>query len=131
MLLLLSQYFSPLYPSSALHLPHSPAFSPHLSTGPLVVDICSFPSLFPIQFLTSLHLLYASNYASYSVYLYPLFSLLFPTDNPQCDLHFCGSVPVLVVCIVCFCFCFLGLIVDSYKFVVILLFIVFEIVFLR
>ena len=29
-----------------------------------------------------------------------------PVDNPPCDLHFCGSVPVLVVCLVCFCFCF-------------------------
>ena len=27
-------------------------------------------------------------------------------DNPPCDLHFCGSVPVLLVCLVCFCFCF-------------------------
>ena len=26
-----------------------------------------------------------------------------PVDNPPCDLHFCGSVPVLV-CLVCFCF---------------------------
>ena len=29
-----------------------------------------------------------------------------PVDNPPCDLHFCGSVCVLVVCLVCFCFCF-------------------------
>ena len=29
-----------------------------------------------------------------------------PVDNPPCDLHFCDSVPVLVVCLVCFCFCF-------------------------
>ena len=29
-----------------------------------------------------------------------------PTDNPPCDLHFCGFVPVLVVCLVCFCFGF-------------------------
>ena len=47
-----------------------------------------------------------------------------PTDNPPCDLHFCGSVPVLVVCLVCFCFyLFLGSVVDSCKFAVILLFI--------
>ena len=26
-----------------------------------------------------------------------------PIDNPPCDLHFCGSVPVLVVCLVFFC----------------------------
>ena len=29
-----------------------------------------------------------------------------PFDNPPCDLHFCGSVPVLVVCLVCFSFLF-------------------------
>ena len=29
-----------------------------------------------------------------------------PVDNPPCELHFCGFVPVLVVCLVCFCFCF-------------------------
>ena len=29
-----------------------------------------------------------------------------PIDNPPCELHFCGSVPVLVVGLVCFCFCF-------------------------
>ena len=29
-----------------------------------------------------------------------------PVENPPCDLHFCGSVSVLVVCLVCFCFCF-------------------------
>ena len=25
-----------------------------------------------------------------------------PVDNTPCDLHFCGSVPILVVCLVCF-----------------------------
>ena len=34
----------------------------------------------------------------------PFSSLPLPTDNPPCDLHFCDSVPVLVVCLVCFCF---------------------------
>ena len=29
-----------------------------------------------------------------------------PIDNPPCDLHLYGSVPVLVVCLVCSCFCF-------------------------
>ena len=28
-----------------------------------------------------------------------------PVDNPPCDLHFCGSVSVLVVCLVCFFVC--------------------------
>ena len=48
---------------------------------------------------------------------YPL-----PTDNPPCDLHFCDSVPVLVVCLVSFLFVCLGLVVVSSEFVVILLF---------
>ena len=60
-------------------------------------------------------------YASYSLYLYlPLPQL--PTDNPPCDLYFCESVPVLDLCLV---FVFLGLVVDSCKFVVILLFVFF------
>ena len=29
-----------------------------------------------------------------------------PADNPPCDLHFCDSVSVLFVCLVCFCFYF-------------------------
>ena len=35
----------------------------------------------------------------------PLSSLPIPTDNSPCDVHFCDSVPVLVVCLVCFYFC--------------------------
>ena len=46
-------------------------------------------------------------YATYSLYLFPPLSLSHSSaENPPCDLHFCGSVPVLVVCLVCFCFCF-------------------------
>ena len=66
-----------------------------------------------IQVLWLLHFLYYSypppiyfvhsNYASYSLYLFSYSSL--PTDNPPCNLHFCDSVSVLVVCLVCFCFC--------------------------
>ena len=38
---------------------------------------------------------------------FPPFSLLhLPTDNPPCDLYFCESVSVLLVCLVYFCFCF-------------------------
>ena len=35
---------------------------------------------------------------------FPILPLSFPADNPPCDLHFCDSIPVLVVCLVCFCF---------------------------
>ena len=44
----------------------------------------------------------------YPLYLFPhSASLPLPVDNPPCDLHFCESVPILVVCLVCFCFVFL------------------------
>ena len=51
---------------------------------------------------------------------------LIPSDNPPCDLYFCETVPVQVVCLVrfVFVFVFLGLVVDSSEFVVILPFIV-------
>ena len=38
---------------------------------------------------------------------FPPFSpLSLSADNPPCDLHSCDSVPILVVCLVCFSFCF-------------------------
>ena len=45
-------------------------------------------------------------YATYSLYLFPHYptSLPLPADNPPGDLRFCDSVPVLLVCLVCFCF---------------------------
>ena len=112
--------FIPLHPSHPL-LPTFPPFSSCL----WVVHISSLASPFPILFLTSPCLFVPTMYASYSLYLFLPFSLFsFPTDNPLCDLNFCDSVPVLVVCLVCFCF--LGSVVDSCKFVVTLLFIVFD-----
>ena len=36
----------------------------------------------------------------------PLSPSHYPIDNPPCDLHHYGSVPVLFVCLVFFCFCF-------------------------
>ena len=45
-------------------------------------------------------------YASYSLYLSPYSPPPFPPDNPPGDVQFCDSVPLLVVCLVCFCFCF-------------------------
>ena len=58
--------------------------------------ILNSPSLFSTQ-----HFCYL-----FSVPFPPLSLSHSPIDNPPCDLHFCGSVPVLVVCLVCFCFCF-------------------------
>ena len=47
----------------------------------------------------------------YLCFLFPVpfpqfYPLCFPADNPPCDLHFCDSVPILVVCLVCFVFVF-------------------------
>ena len=104
MLLQLSHFrpFTQLHP--AHHLP--PTFPPY-SSCPWVILISSLASTFPILFLpcpclfSTYHLCYL-----FSVPFPPLSLSHSPVDNPPCDLHFCGSVPVLVVCLVCFCFCF-------------------------
>ena len=118
--------FSPLYPPSALY----PLTLQHSPLSPWVVRISSLTSLFPILFSTSHRLFYAYQ----SCFLFPvppylILPLPLPNANPPCDLHFCGSIPVLVVCLVRFCF--LGSVVDSYEYLVILLFMVFDLLFLR
>ena len=40
-----------------------------------------------------------------SLCTFPPSPLPLPTDNPPCDLHFCDSVPILVICLVCCCCC--------------------------
>ena len=115
-------FFSPLY-SPPPRTPLLPSF-PHLSSCPWAIHVSYLASVFPILFLTSPVYFLPTIYASYSLYLFPHSPLCpVPTDNPPCDLHFCDSVPVLVVCLVCFCF--LGSVVHSCEFVVILLFIFF------
>ena len=118
---------------------------------PSLHSILPTPSLphSPLQFMSMGHTYkFFGFYISYTIlnlllsFFYLPFVLLilctfpplpfhFPTDNPPCDLHFCDSVPVLVVCLVHFWFCFhfLGSVVDSCEFVVILLFIVLIIFF--
>ena len=110
----------PLY-SSLPCTPHQPHSLP-LSSCPWVIHISSLASPFPVLFLTSLCLFCTYHLCFFSLHLLPHSPL--PTDNPPCDPHFCDSVPVLVVCLVCFYFCFLVSVVDSCEFVVILLFIV-------
>ena len=48
-------------------------------------------------------------YLPYMLFIPCTFSCIFlpplPTDTPPCDLHFCQSVLVLAVRLVCFCFC--------------------------
>ena len=98
--------FSPLHSPLPYTLPpaHIP---PAFSSCPCVVHVSYLASTFPILFLTSpcllsiYHLCYL-----FSVPSPPLSPSHSRVDNPPCDLHFCGSVPVLVVCLVCFYFCF-------------------------
>ena len=117
------------FPPSPLPCTPLPSASPKLSSCPWVIGTSSLASTFPILFLTSpclfstyatylcylfmllilctFYATYATIYATYSLYLSPLSPPPTPpADNPPCDLHFCDSVPILVVCLVCFCFCF-------------------------
>ena len=90
---------SALYPTSLRH-----SSSP-LSSCPWVVRISSLASPFLTLFLTSpcafrtYHLCFL-----FPVPFLPLSPSHFPAENPPSDHHFCDSVPVLVVCLVCFCF---------------------------
>ena len=122
-LLIMLLQLSHFHPFTQLHPAHPlpPTFPPY-SSCPWVILISSLASTFPILFLPSPYF-QPTIYATYPLYLFPLSASHSPDDNPPCDLHFCGSIPVLVVCLVCFCFCFLGSVVDSCEFVVISLFI--------
>ena len=97
-------YSCPIPPLPAHPLPS--AF-PHFSSCPWVVHKSSLASTFPTLFLTSPCL-----YCTYHLcFLFPapfppFFPFLIPADSPPNDLHIYDSVPVLVVCLVCFCFCF-------------------------
>ena len=93
---------------------------PPFSSYPWVVHISSLASTFPILFLPS-PCLFSTYYLCYLFSVpFPLLSSSYsPTDNSPCDLHFCDSVHVLLVCLACFCF--LGSVVDSCEFVFIFL----------
>ena len=122
-------FFFPLSPS-ALHSTSLQHPLSSLSSCAWVVHISSLFSPFPILFLTSPCLFCSYQLCFLFPELFPLFSPgPLPIDNPPYDFHFYDSVPVLVVCLVCFCF--LGSVVESCEFIVILLFIVFDLLFLR
>ena len=119
--------FIPLCPASPTRIPPPPCFS----SCPWVIHKSSLDSLFPIPFLPSPCLL--STY-----HLCYLFSVTFPSlspsqspiDNPPCDLHFCGSVSVLVVGLVFLCLV-LGVVVYNCEFAVIFTVHIFYLLFLR
>ena len=128
MLLQLFHFFSLLY-SPPIYTPLPPSF-PHLSSCPWVIHLSSLASPFYIQFLTTpisiLYLPFMLLPCTFSPFSdLPSSSLLITLHF--CDLYFCESVPVLVVCFICqfyllscqFFFFFLGLVVDC-EFVVIL-----------
>ena len=103
--------FTPLHPAHPL-----PSTFPPYSSCPWVIQISSLASTFPILFLPSpclfctYHLCYL-----FSVPFPSFFPLPLPADSLSCDLHFCDSVSLPVVCLVCFClrFVFLGSVVDN------------------
>ena len=96
--------FFPLYappPSTAL----SSSILP-LSSCPWVMHISSLGSPFPMLFLTSPCLFSTYHLCFLFPVPFPHSPSHLPADNPPRDLHFCDSVPILVVCLVCFCFRF-------------------------
>ena len=108
-LLIMLLHLSHFCPFTQLHPAHllPPTFPAPYSSCPWVILISSLASTFPTLFLPS-PCLFSTYHLCYlfSVSFPPLSPSCSPIDNPPCELHFCGSVPVLVVCLVCFCFCF-------------------------
>ena len=93
-------FFLPFIFLCYAHLP-APQHPGAFSSCPWVVHISFLAFPFPILFLTSPCLFCTYHLCFLFPILFPPFSLLpLPTDSPPCDLHFCDSVPVLVVCFV-------------------------------
>ena len=106
LIMLLQLSHPPPTPLDPAH-PLPPTSPPPYSSCPWVILISPLASTFPTLFLPS-PCLFSTYHLCYLLsvpfpHLYPFQS---PIDNPPCDLHFCGSVSVLVVCLVCFCFGF-------------------------
>ena len=124
-------HFPPLLPSVQHTLSHLHSPPPQFMSIGLTYKFFGF-SISYTMLNPALFLLYLPCMLLISCTFPPFFPHPLPAVNPPYDLHFCDSVPVLVVCLVCFCFCFyLGSVVDSCEFVVILLFIVLIFFFLN
>ena len=124
-------FFLPFLLLCTVHTVHIPSSIPlpHFSSYPWVIHKSSLASPLPVLLLTSPVYFVPTNNASIPCTFSPFLPFPLAADNPPCDLHFCDSVPVLVVWLVHFFF--LSSVVDSCEFVVILLFIVFDLLFLR
>ena len=111
--------------------PSLPPTLPPYSSCPWVIHISSLASTFPILFLPS-PCLFSTYHLCYLLFVpFPLLSPSHsPVDNPPCDLHFSGSVPVLVIYLVCFVF-ILGVVVNNCEFAVILTVHIFYLLFIR
>ena len=99
-------FFPPLYPP----LPYTP--SPHqhpCPTTPFVPMGHTYKFFNYSISYTILNLPLSILYLQFMLLIpctfSPILPLSLPTDNPPCFPHFCDSVPVIAVCLVCFCFC--------------------------
>ena len=122
MILQLSQVFlfCPTPPSTPI-----PSSHPPLSLCPRVMYINSLVTPFPMLFLTSPYFV-PTNLCLLIPAIFPPFSIFcLPTDKPLNDLHIHDSVPVLLVCLICY----LDPIIDSCEFIAILMFIILIIFF--
>ena len=101
MLLQLSHFFLlfiPLHPAPPL----PPAFPPQPHSFMSMGRTYKFFGFF-ISYIILNHPLFSTyNLCFLFPVTFPPFSPS-PSDNPPCDLYFCDSVPILVVCSVCFC----------------------------
>ena len=110
LLIMLLQWppFSPLYSPFDLHPPILQCL-PHLSSCPWVIHISSLKSLVPIPFLPLPFYFMPTNYATYSLYLFPSSLPSPPYRKPSMwhpFLWFCScSSCLLSFCFHCFSFC--------------------------
>ena len=92
----------PLFPSVCMP-PHPSILPPYfMSMGCTYKLFGSYISYITFNLLLSIF------YLPFMLFIFctffPILPLPLPTDKPPCDLHFCDSVPVLVVSLVCFWF---------------------------
>ena len=80
----------PLYPPQFMFMGHTYKFFGY-SVSYTILNLPMFILYLPFMLLIPCN-------------FHPFSPLPLPIDYPPCDLHFYGSVPILVVCLVCFFF---------------------------